>query len=271
MPKRVCQDENEVKSIEVKGRTFTNVKNISKFKRCTRFNCKYYFDCKEKGVVRLFDCRDVANRIISNYSFITGSMASLIVLFFYYILKLSIFKTITFSILSIIVLDMLCTAFEWCVSKIRENTLYNKLMKMEKKREDEKSLKNMEERMKKLYYDDINLAKTSYQSLKNLSMKNNFSKTKISAVLRNLRSIIVAIENDPILYSKVAFLFEVQLPEFYNVLNSYAIFFEKGSVIDKHSELQKEYVNKFFDVTETLKNEISKEDENVSSDLKGDF
>ena len=166
MQKKVKQDLNEVESVVVKGRTFTDVKNISKFKKCTRENCEYYNYCKSCGVIRLLDCRRISNRIIENYSFFTGIMLSILVLFFYYILKLSIFKTITFSILSIVSFDILCTAFEWCVSEIRENTLYNKLNKMEMKREDEKNFKKMEERLKKLYYDDINLAKTSYQSLK---------------------------------------------------------------------------------------------------------
>lgn len=271
MPRKIEPNLNEVEEIEVKGKTFTNVKNISKFKKCTRENCEYYYYCKSCGVTRLLDCRRISNRIIGNYSLFTGIMLSIIVLFFYYILKLSIFKTITFSILSIVSFDILCTAFEWCVSKIRENTLYNKLIKMEKKREDEKSIKKMEERLNKIYYDDINLAKKSYQSLKTLSEKNNFSNTKISDVLNNLKSIIVALEKEPILYTKVTFLFEVQLPEFYSVLSCYAILFEKGSEIDSHSELQKEYVNKFFEATETLKNEILSIDENTDCNLKGDL
>ena len=99
----------------------------------------------------------------------------------------------------------------------------------------------------------------------------NNSKTKISDVLHNLKSIIVALEKEPILYTKVAFLFEVQLPEFYSVLNCYAMLFEKGSEIDKQSELQKEYVNKFFEATEILKNEILSMGENAACDLKGDL
>ena len=261
MKRKREQDLNEVKSIEVKGRTFTNVKNISKFKRCTPYNCDYYSYCKENGVVRLLDCRASASKLIGNYSTFTGIVASIIVLFFYYIMKLSIFKTVTFSILSIVAFDMLCTAFEWSVSKIRENTLYRKLLKIEKKKEDEKSLKKMEERLKKEYYDDINFAKTSIQSLKKLSNKENFEKSKITDSLSNLQNIIVAVEKNPILYSKVAFLFEVQIPEFYNTLKIYEILFEKGVTIDSSAEILSKYVNKFFEITEKLKIEVVNVDE----------
>lgn len=273
------EQERTVKCVQVKGRTFKNVKNISKFKRCTEENCKYYYDCKNNGVFRLLDCRDFANRLISGYSLATGVMIAVFVIVLFYLGNLSIFKCIAFGILGIVAFDMLCTFFEWCISKIRENTLYNKLVRMEKKckklEKEQNTTKEMNERVNNPYYNDIKNARVGLYGLKKLSEKFDFGKSNssISKCVNSLIAIFEELRNNPQSYQKVAFLYEVQLPEFYNVLNSYAVFFKRKSVISKHGEILEKYVLKFLQIVENKKDEISgNEAENtLSHDTKGEI
>ena len=79
--------------------------------------------------------------------------------------------------------------------------------------------------------------------------------------MSNLQNIIVAVEKNPILYSKVAFIFEVQIPEFYNTIKVYEILFEKGIANDNSAEILAVYVNKFYETTEKLKVEVVNTDE----------
>lgn len=228
-------NESEVKvrrkCATVKGRTFTNVKEIKKFaKRCTKNKCKHYDECYENGVFLNFDCKKVSRRISSLYSLITAILTSVFVVAVFKFLNLSIFKSVALIIFGFVVLDIIFTSFEWIVSKLKENFLFAKLSLAEKKRdkllEKEDKLKQKEGRIKNPYHDDIESAKVAIEALKKLANKFKNNGEKILNCVEKLEKIIDRISVDFNKYPEVAFVFEVQLPKFYNTLTTYLLLFE---------------------------------------------
>lgn len=253
------------KSITIKGRTFTDVKEIKKFeKRCTKNKCKYYDECYANGVFSNFDCKKVSRRITSLYCLITAVFMSFFVLVVFKFLNLSIFKSIALIIFGFVLFDIFFTFFEWLVLKMKENFLFAKLSLVEKKREKlakkEEISKQKDGRITNPYHDDIESAKVAIMALKKLANKFKNDAEKILKCVEMLEKIIDRINVDFNKYPEVAFVFEVQLPKFYNTLTTYLSLFELENEKEEQTNLSISFENcisKFSKCVEQKYTEVS--------------
>lgn len=193
------------------------------------------------------------------YNFFTSILVMIGFFQIYGQYKLGFFKGTAVLIIFLVVLDIICTIIEVSVPKIRDKYFYNKLMKRdkretekEKKRREEEEIKKAAEELQKMtqtpYYKNVSEAETFVNSLKEISDDNNFGENdqKIEFCVNRLNEIIELLKKNPSYYNRVAFLFEVYLPEFYNVLKQYTDFMEADCEDEELKQILTKSVDKFL-------------------------
>lgn len=239
---------------------FKCVENLKKYKNCSSKNCKYYSDCQwNNGVVRFFDCRKNANIANHIYNFITAAIVFCIMMIIFFVCHFSIIRSIAILIISLVVLDILCTVGEYSVDKIRDRHFYNKLKRIEKRKnkladaeqkakESQKAIEEMEKATKDVNYQSVVAAESFVKKLKEISDAYDFgpNEEKIDICVNKLFDIISVLKEDSSGYSRVAFLFEAYLPEFYNTLKFYSDFIKANVVKDEENQILTKCVDKFL-------------------------
>lgn len=235
---------------------FKEIKNINKCNNCSLNNCKYYPECSEdKGVVRICDCKKNQNKIKLLYNLITGAIVFALTIIIFFIFNYTFLKGSAILIFFLVILDVLCTFVESTTPKFLEVLFYNKLKSIVKKAEKENEKKEQREKAKEMdkisknpQYKKVIDAETFVKKLKKFCKENDFgeSKKKIEKCIERLTEIIKRLKKDCTSYSRVAFLFEVYLPEFYDALKYYSTFAKAKAVKNEHEEVLKKCVEKFL-------------------------
>jgi len=239
---------------------FEYVKNISKFSNCSNKNCKYFKDCcnRKGGVVRTFDCKKNARKVLLIYFFLTSTIITWVLITIFKTLQLSFVKGTAALIISLVILDIICSIIENLVLVVRDKLFYNKLKKIEKINRKNEKIKKQEEEAKKAaeelekttknpHYKSVIEAEVFVNSLKVLSDKYNFgvNNDKIDECVKKLMEIIELLKKDSTGYNRVAYLFEAYLPEFYNTLNLYSNFIKADIKTEEYEETLTICVDKF--------------------------
>ncbi len=253
-------DGTFVHSVFIGEERFDDVSNIKKYKNCSPDTCKYYRQCSyEDGVVRTFDCKKNQNMVITIYNIITGAIAAMIFSYLFVVKNLSFFKGIGFLILGLVALDIICCIIEAVVPALRDKRFYRVLKKIQKrnlakkqKEQEEEEAQRATEKFEKMaaspYYQDVVKAESFAKSLKQISDEFDFgdSDEKIYKCVQKVTEIIEVLKEDSSGYTRVAFLFEGALEEFYNTLKLYTCFIKADIHEEKNERVLAECVNKFY-------------------------
>lgn len=253
-------DGTYVHSVFVGEERFDDVNNIKKYQRCSCDNCKYYRQCSNNdGVVRTFDCQKNKNCIITIYNTITGALAAMIFAYLFSVKHYGFFKGMGLLVLALVGLDIICTIIESAVPALRNKRFYRilkraekrKLIKKQKEQEAEEMQKATEEFEKMAsspYYQDVIKAESFAKNLKQLSDDFDFGQSdeKIDKCVKKVNEIIEVLKEDSSGYSRVAFLFEGALEEFYNTLKLYTCFIKADIHEEKNERVLAACVDKFF-------------------------
>lgn len=245
---------------------FKEVENIKKFEKCQRNKCKHYDNCQEGGgVVRVFDCQKSQDKVRFLYNIITSSIVFTLIILIFFVFHIKIIKGIGFLIISLVILDMLCSIIEDVVPKISERLFYNKLKGAKKKKDKSEKIKEEKkkaEELKKMsnnpQYKKVIEAENFVKELKKFCQNNDLGRNKenINKCIVKLLEIIKELKKDSSAYGRVAFLFESYLPKFYNTLNYYSSF-GKANVVEKgHEEILSQCVNKFLKFIESQRVQV---------------
>lgn len=268
--------------VTIFDKKFKGVKNLKKYKNCSQKNCKYYSDCRwNDGVVRFFDCKKnahIANRI---YNLITTAIVFSLMIIIFFVCHFSIVRSIAILIISLVVLDILCTIGEDSIDKIRERHFYNKLERIEKRKnkladaeqkqkESQKAVEEMEKATKNANYKSVIEAESFVKKLKKISDDYDFgpNEEKIDICVNKLFDIISVLKEDSSGYSRVAFLFEAYLPEFYNTLKFYSDFIKADVVKDEQVEILTKCVDKFLNFLDEQKVEAILDKKSIEIQFK---
>lgn len=253
-------DGTFVHTVFVNDEQFDDVKNIKKYKKCSSSNCKYYRDCSyHDGVVRTFDCQKNKKRVITLYNTITGAFAAMMFVYLFSVRQLGLFKGMGFLILGLVAMDIVCSLIEVAVPSLRDKRFYS-ILKSAQKREIAKKQKEQEiedakkaaEEFEKMadspYYQDVVKAETLVKNLKKISDDFNFGQSdeKIDKCVEKITEIIDVLKDDSSGYSRVAFLFEGALEEFYNTLKLYTCFIKADIHEEKNERVLNACVDKFY-------------------------
>lgn len=218
-------------------RTFKDVPNIHKYKRCSNSQkCKYYKKCCDTdGVIRIFDCRKNLNKLQFIYNLSSTFFALMIFIEIFNKRQTAFFTGLGILFISMVILDIICCIIEYVVPKIRDRYFYSKLVRQEKKngtkKQKEQTLKRATEAEEKLeemflfpYYSDIVKAETLVNNLKKLSEQTNFgiNGKAIKDCVQQLSVIIRVLKEDSSNYSIFATLFETEILQFYQMLENYS-------------------------------------------------
>ena len=253
-------DGTYVHSVFAGEERFDDVDNIKKYQSCTPDNCKYYRQCSYKdGVVRTFDCQKNKNLIIAIYNTITGAFAAMIFTYLFSVKQYTFFKGMGLLTLALVGLDIICTIIESVVPTLRDKRFYSILKKREKRKEAKKQkeqeaaeMQRATEEFEKManspYYQDVIKAESFAKNLKKLSDEFDFGQSdkKIDKCVKKVTEIIEVLKEDSSGYSRVAFLFEGALEEFYNTLKLYTCFIKADIHEEKNERVLEACVDKFF-------------------------
>lgn len=253
-------DGTYVHSVFVGEERFDDVKNIKKYKNCSPDTCKHYRQCSfNDGVVRTFDCQKNKNLIIALYNTITGALAAMIFTYLFSVLHLGFFKGMGLLIIALVGLDIICTIIESAVPALRDKRFYSVLKKVEKRNlakkqreQEEEEVKRASEEFEKMakspYYQDVIKAESFAKNLAQLSDEFDFGQSdeKIDKCVKKVNEIIEVLKEDSSGYSRVAFLFEGALEEFYNTLKLYTCFIKADIHEEKNERVLAACVDKFF-------------------------
>lgn len=253
-------DGTYVHSVFVGEERFDDVKNIRKYKNCSPDTCKHYRQCSfNDGVVRTFDCQKNKNRMIAIYNTITGALAAMIFAYLFSVKQYPFFKGMGLLILALVVLDVICTIIESAVPVLRDKRFYSILRKIEKRKEAKKQKEQEAEEMQKAtdefekmanspYYQEVIKAESIAKNLKKLSDEFDFGQSdeKIDKCVKKVTEIIEVLKEDSSGYTRVAFLLEGALEEFYNTMKLYTCFIKANIHEEKNERVLAACVDKFL-------------------------
>ena len=253
-------DGTYVHSVFVGEERFDDVKNIKKYKNCSPDTCKHYRQCSfNDGVVRTFDCQKNKNRMIAIYNTITGALAAMIFAYLFSVKQYPFFKGMGLLILALVVLDVICTIIESAVPVLRDKRFYSILRKIEKRKEAKKQKEQEAEEMQKAteefekmanspYYQEVIKAESIAKNLKKLSDEFDFGQSdeKIDKCVKKVTEIIEVLKEDSSGYTRVAFLLEGALEEFYNTMKLYTCFIKANIHEEKNERVLAACVVKFL-------------------------
>lgn len=189
------------------------------------------------------------------YNIVTTAIVSFIFITIFFTYHLVSFKGLGIFIASLVFLDIFCTLIESNLEEIREKLFYKKLKRKSQKEkekkikeEQKKAIKDLEESEKNSDYKSILEAESFVKSLNELSDNYSFgpNNDKINICVEKLSEIIDILKKDSSGYTRVAFLFEAYLPEFYNTLSFYSNFVRADTVKKEHEEILTICVDKFL-------------------------
>lgn len=276
-------------NVTVKGESFNDVPNIPKFKKCNSSNCKHYWDCKHKGVLRPLDCKRNAKFTKTIYDIITGALAAYGAIHFYQTLQLGFFRGTGHLIIFLVCLDILCCFGEKYVSNFRENHFYKKLKNMQLKRvenenkEKEKLRKDLEESelsqikpnqiesyKNNSKYIHIMRAENTINVLRELtnSMELGENEGKLIICIKELYAIIKKLKKDMTDYGQFENLLEIYLPSVYLVLKAYQIRKKNNDLTKVHEERLESCISMFYICLHHEKEKGVSEDEYVEKKFK---
>ena len=256
-------------TIEVCGKCFEDVQMevIPRSKLECR-NCKHYeHDCRDYDTkFRKLDCEKYANKWKELYHALTCVVVAFMVYVFLVYLNLSKIRAIAMLIIACTVLDIICCIAEELFCYVREKMFCRKLEKKEeaakkaeeKAKEDKEKAKQIEENkakeqlencFKMLYYQRMANAEVLTNMLMKMLQKHNFGEShdKIAVCYQKLSQTLDLIKKDRIFYGKLSPLFEVYLPEFYNVLRCYTKFMQANAVTNECKQTFIRCVDNFSD------------------------
>lgn len=260
---RVCKGKKSkdgyVHLVEYGDKEFKNVKNISKFMHCTSQTCKYYSECEDKGgVVRRFDCTKTLKRFLFFYYLIGAVVVFYVTAKIFTIPNIAFFTRVGLLIMTFVTLDVICSVLEYIIPVTRDKFFYKKLLKFEKKEEIRKEKERLEEEQKKVqeerelmsqsaYYQKVLRAEVYVNNLKKLMDEHDFGENsqKIMECAKCLDEIVNNLKNDNSYYSRVSFLFEDVLIEFFDTLKLYVQLLKNGVDDAKFETIVNATINKF--------------------------
>lgn len=247
--------------VTIKGEKFENVPNLPKCKNCNSNNCKYYSKCIrcEGGVVRTFDCKKNVVLVNQAWNLVTGALVAFFAITYYKTWDLGFFKGTAAILLTIVVMDMLCSGIEKLVEVIRDNYFYRKLKKNQDKEKAAEEQKRLAEEAKRIQEQaeadakDPNRAKireaeTTLDQIAAISNSIHFgeSNEKVEFCVTKCREIIDYLNQDSSGYIRVESLLQVYLPEFYRILAYYAEFQKAEAVEEAHDNKLNDIVDYFY-------------------------
>ena len=251
------QDGKYLYSIEVCDKCMEDIPlEVISEKKLKCFNCKYSkWDCNTKdSILRRLDCRKYAEKLEKLYIFIITFISSFLAFSIFVTIKHSLLKALLVLWIAFNVLDIVCSVIEDNFYGIREIYFYRRLCRLKIRRQ--KELKEEEVRKEKdefkkaskdPFYRDLIDVENCLNKLKKISDNFDFGKNRIAIekCVEKLFEILELLKEDSSTYSKVAFLFEVYLPEFYNTLKLYTDFIKKDEVTEEYEKILTECVKKF--------------------------
>ncbi len=247
-------------TIEVCGKCFEDVQ-MKAISRSTLGcgNCNHYkYDCEVNDVkFRKLDCNKYANKWKELYQALTCLVVAFMVYVFFVYLNLSRIRAIAMLIIACTVLDIVCCIAEELFCYVREKMFCRKLEKNEeaakeaeekaKQIEENKAKEQMENCFKMLYYQRIANAEVLTNMLMKMLQKHNFGENhdKIAVCYQKLVETLELLKKDSIFYGRLSPIFEVYLPEFYNVLRCYTKFMQANAVTNECEQTFAKCVDQF--------------------------
>lgn len=246
-------------SVEYGEKTFQNVQNISKFMHCTSQTCKYYSECNNNGgVVRRFDCMKTLKRFLFFYYMISACLVFYLSYRIFTFPEISFFTRVGLLIMSFVILDVICSVLEYIIPVVRDKFFYKKLLKFEKQEKIREEKEKAEKEQKKAqeerelmsqsaYYQKVVRAEIYVNNLKKLMDEHDFGEnsSKIMECARYLDEIVNILKNDNSYYSRVSFLFENVLIDFFDTLKLYVQMLKNGIDDAKFETIINASINKF--------------------------
>ena len=255
-----------VHEVEVKGKVFKDVPQLSK---CT--NCSLYDYCE--GQIRKFDCMKTSKILQKTLNIVSAIPVVLAVFAIYKHFNLGFFKGTAALLIFLVVYDAICAFGEVFVKRLRDNRLYRKLLKHQKreeKKQKEAELKAKEEAdaqkaLERLRvfkndenYECLKRAEEAINVLKEISNTIDFglNHSKIASCLMMLSEIVELLKTDISQYNKAAYLLEVYLPDFYDTLRIYSEITEEQMQDAEKQEVLSKFVKKFYNYLKEQKSEV---------------
>jgi len=200
------------------------------------------------------------------YIIITSFLVMGITILIFSVYHFSTLRSFSFLIISLVILDILCTIFEGITVRLHKKHILNKSKRYEKKivksaehKQKSYEAKKVKEDMKKASknpnYKKVLDSEAFIKKVQNLSESYDFgaNKTNINVCINKLSEIISILKNDCSGYSRVSFLFEKYLPEFYTTLKYYSNFIIADIVGDEQEKTLTRCVNKFLNFLQSQK------------------
>ena len=246
------------------GIVFEDVPCIKKFnkkskkKKCEWFNL-HQCDCKP---LRMFDCQKKLETLQTIYIWVTGIIFILSTIFIFFVYDKNILKGFGYMLLIFIAMDIVCCLIEIIIPFLRDKFFYRKLMRIKGKKEKIKPKEEEFQKTKKVkkifettYSGKVILAEEFVKKIRKVLDENDFgcNNRKIDECVNRLEEIIEILKKDSSNYPRVAFLFEVYLPKFYDILMQYLAFIDADCEKEQVKKILSDFMEKFIEYLKTQK------------------
>ena len=200
------------------------------------------------------------------YVIITSLLVIGITILIFSIYHFTTLQSFAFLIISLVIFDILCTMFESLIFKLQKKHVINihkhiekRLLKSEEHKQKNYEAKKAKEDMQKISknpdYKKVLDSEDLIKKIQNLSNSYDFgvNKNNINICIDKLSEIISILKDDCSGYTRILFLFEKYLPEFYTTLKYYSNFIIADIVGDEQEKTLTRCVNKFLSFLQSQK------------------